>query len=634
MRTVIVLCVLIVLVHLSGAAALAHAESDKPAGVDLLLDLLHAKGLVTDEEGAAIRQQEGKSGSRTDIKALVELLRSKGSISDSEAQTLLKKLAASPSGDEEAADTEEAAKEKPIQASPDIDADMMRAQLHMVLVKQGVLGEDEEAQIAERIGRKWSKAEENDVIADPDFEIEYHRTTLPKEGLLSDVDNLVTVGLLAPDEAERIKARFLRKYSLERVADEIDANLQKSLTSQVEQKIVPMPDWARRFKLGGELRLRYEGDYFASDNGIIENPAYPASSANPALNSTVNRQRFQFRARLNATAKVNDEIDAVLGLASGSASNPSTETSTFGDFMNRQSFLLDLAYLQWSPSPNLKVWGGKFPNPWVCSEMVWAPSLTFDGAAFTVTPKLSKTVSLFLTGGAFPVQEVELSSHDKWLYAGQAGVQYQQDKKLTATLGAAYYFFDNMNGIQTNNPGSGTTNWTAPQFVQKGNTMMSVDPSLGLSGPQAYAAKFHELNVTGRLDLGFWDPVRVVFLGDYVKNLGFNLNQVAAVANSTNVQNETVGFETGVLVGYPVITQFGQWNVSMYYRYLEADAIVDAFNDPDLHLGGTNDKGWIAGLNYGLGKNTWLTARWLTADEITGPKFAIDVLQVDINVRF
>jgi hypothetical protein len=62
--------------------------------------------------------------------------------------------------------------------------------------------------------------------------------------------------------------------------------------------------------------------------------------------------------------------------------------------------------------------------------------------------------------------------------------------------------------------------------------------------------------------------------------------------------------------------------------------VVDAFTDPDFHLGGTNAKGWVLGTDLGLLKNTWLTVRWLTADEISGPPLAIDVLQVDVNARF
>jgi hypothetical protein len=87
-------------------------------------------------------------------------------------------------------------------------------------------------------------------------------------------------------------------------------------------------------------------------------------------------------------------------------------------------------------------------------------------------------------------------------------------------------------------------------------------------------------------------------------------------------------------VGHPAMQEFGQWKAYLNYRYLGADAVVDAFTDSDFHLGGTNAKGWIAGTDFGLSKNFWLGLRWLTANEINGPPLQIDVLQLDFNAKF
>ena len=80
--------------------------------------------------------------------------------------------------------------------------------------------------------------------------------------------------------------------------------------------------------------------------------------------------------------------------------------------------------------------------------------------------------------------------------------------------------------------------------------------------------------------------------------------------------------------------QFNDWQLSLAYRYLEADATVDAFTDSDFHLGGTNNKGFILGAQYGLGKNTWLSARWMSSNEISGLPLAVDVLQLYFNAKF
>lgn len=89
-----------------------------------------------------------------------------------------------------------------------------------------------------------------------------------------------------------------------------------------------------------------------------------------------------------------------------------------------------------------------------------------------------------------------------------------------------------------------------------------------------------------------------------------------------------------VAVGMPRIKHRHDWQVFGGYKHLESDAVLDAFTDSDFYLGGTNAKGWIAGGSYGVATDTWLTLRWLSADQIVGPPLAIDVMQLDLNVRF
>ena len=87
-------------------------------------------------------------------------------------------------------------------------------------------------------------------------------------------------------------------------------------------------------------------------------------------------------------------------------------------------------------------------------------------------------------------------------------------------------------------------------------------------------------------------------------------------------------------VGYPQINDRWEWNLSAAYKYIESDAVLDAFTDSDFHLGGTNAKGYILGGNLGVAHNIWLTGRWLSASEISGPPYTVNVVQVDLNARF
>jgi hypothetical protein len=233
-----------------------------------------------------------------------------------------------------------------------------------------------------------------------------------------------------------------------------------------------------------------------------------------------------------------------------------------------------------------------------------------------------------------PVSTIDFSQKSKWLYAGQIGVERKNQKGVSAKIGAAYYGFKNITGVENPDPTGypGATDWSAPLFQQRGNALFLIDRTNSLK--EGLASEFKELNITGTLDIGYWDPVHIVLLGDYVENLGFKQSDVAQRVPDPDYPNTSTGYQIGMSVGYPKIENSGQWKVSFHYKYLEADAVVDAFTDSDFHLGGTNAKGWILGTEFGLMKNTWLTLRWLTSDEISGPPMAIDVLQVDINARF
>jgi hypothetical protein len=391
----------------------------------------------------------------------------------------------------------------------------------------------------------------------------------------------------------------------------------------------------KRLRFTGDIRLRYESDRFDKNNIQLFQPLNPTQ----LMNTQNDQSRFKYRVRFGAEAQVNDQMEAVIRLSTGSTSNPVSTNSTIGDYMNKDSVLFDLAYLRWQPWKSLTLYGGRMPNPFFSSDLVWDTDLNFEGFALQTKTPHAESWTPFLTTGVFPLQqdEVNFSQHGKWLLAGQIGVERKNQKGVTTKVGVAYYDFKNITGIE-NDPldASQRNNWTAPLFMQKGNTLFNINPNATSQADlkMALASEFKELNVTATLDIGFWDPVHIVFLGDYVKNLGFNQADVAQRTGNPDIPEEVGGYQYGLSIGYPATYESGQWKVYFYKKRLEADAVVDAFTDSDFHLGGTNAKGWILGTDLGLAKNTWLALRWLTADEISGPPLAIDVLLVDVNARF
>jgi hypothetical protein len=95
-----------------------------------------------------------------------------------------------------------------------------------------------------------------------------------------------------------------------------------------------------------------------------------------------------------------------------------------------------------------------------------------------------------------------------------------------------------------------------------------------------------------------------------------------------------MGYLGKLTVGIPSITRRGEWQVFGAYKYVQRDAVLDAFTDSDFRLGGTDAKGYILGGSYGIDRNTWLSLKWLSADPIDGPPYSVDSLQLDLNARF
>lgn len=510
------------------------------------------------------------------------------------------------------------------------------------ITEQGVVSVEEGRELSSRADairrRKSGEApparERRTVGSD---ELPYRRTTLPVDDVRDQLKFLAYQRVITPSESAAAFERFGRKYPTDQFAENISMEVKSSINSQMEEKskdikdigakVSKLPEWLNRFRLYGDMRLRYEGQFFDKNNGDFVQPSNPTQ----LMNSKTDRNMQRVRARLGFLANVTEGVDATLALATGNTTNPVSTNQTLGDSLNKKTITLDQANLRWKPLESLTLWGGRFPNPWFSTDLVWDRDINFDGIAVQYQPKLSDSWGLFLNGGAFPIQEVEFSAHDKWLLGVQGGFSYTRSDKLKARLGVAYYHFTNTVGVLNDPAVPNATDWSAPGFQQKGNTLMDIDPSTSIK--TAYASKFHELNVTASLDLGYWDPVHILLEADYVNNLGFNKRDVDARTGS-DVKKETDGYRFGISVGYPVIKEFGDWKASLVYKYLESDAVMDAFTDSDFHLGGANAKGWIIGADFGLTKNVWISPRWFTTNEISGPRYSIDIFQLDLNGKF
>jgi polyhydroxyalkanoate synthesis regulator phasin len=435
-------------------------------------------------------------------------------------------------------------------------------------------------------------------------------------------------------------------YIPEVVKREISEQLRQEIVAQAKTEqwgdVNAVPEWIGRLKWDGDIRLRYQDDLYAGGNApgseFLFAPYGLGSLDNP-LNTNVDRQRLRLRARLGLTAIVSDQVSVGFRLATGNLTDPVSTNQTLGNDFNKYSLVLDRAYVRVQPWDWLTASGGRIPNPFFSSDLVWSDNLNFDGVAATFTPwaRSDRDAKPFFTLGVFPLQQVDTSTvnlaKDKWLYAAQAGLDWKLNADTRWRVGLAYYDFANIAAVR--DPATdGQYNYANSILGshQKGNSVFEVAP-VDSPGRYGLAADYSLVNLSATLDLAQFEPVHVIVEGDVVKNIGYDQAKVDSLLGSPQAA-QTLGWQSKITVGWPSIHNPGDWQAFLGYRHLERDAVVDAFADSDFRLGGSNSKGFFVGGSYGLDRNTWLTARWLSADAIDGAAFSVDVLQVDFNAKF
>lgn len=560
-----------------------------------------------------------------------------------------------------------------------------------LLVKQGVLGEeqaqalikqaDDEAYIARQAVRDAaSKADGAEKKAS------------------------TAADAVSPPGTKRVT--YVPEIVKKQLRDEIRAEVMDKAQRENWASPGKYPEWAQRLRFYGDVRTRYEGDFFAKGNaaqwavnynaintGSPYNVLSTGVNANPyfwpTYDTDQDRNRARLRARLGLDVNLFDGFTAGLRIATGDSNSPVSFNQSLGGSggnFSKYSIWLDRAYIKYSPWNDLTLQAGRFDNPFFSpTDLVWHRDLGFDGAAIQARFQVEPGITPFVAAGAFPIFNTDLNagstlnfdnvnvlpgkapSHDKWLFGAQAGGSFQPAPDVDLTVGAAYFHYLNVQGrmsapcIAVSAADFCSTDLTRPSFAQKGNTYMALRDTLptfdsgGNLNPQfqyfGLASDFRDLVLSGRLDLGYFHPIHVILDGEYVRNLAWNRNDIAAkvLANplpvsatagcsSASCQQTYIGGNQGWLarmtVGHREMKELWDWNAFVGYKWLESDAVVDAFTDSDFGLGGTNLKGYFIGGNVALGPNVWAALRWMSASQVAGAPYAVDIVQFDLNAKF
>jgi Putative porin len=471
----------------------------------------------------------------------------------------------------------------------------------------------------------------------------------------------------APDDST-LRVTHVPESVREDIAQKVREGVKQDVASEVISKAKTegwgiagaQPDWLRSIKLSGDFRLRAQEDLFGSGNVEASVIDYQVanekhSDLNASINTIDDRARLRNRLRLQLDAKVNDAIDFHTRLATGNALDPVSTNQTLGSYGEKQAIAVDQAFAEGHFLSNqLGVKVGRMPSPFSATDLVWDSDLAFEGiaGAWTISPKKSDERGMpgTLLAGVFPIQEIELSSQDKWLYALEAGFNWVQinNNRFHAAIG--YYAFDNISG-EKNILDSKLTDFTAPKNMQRGNSVFNIRNSRAPSSADelfALASGFNDLDLTLTYDVALGNSKHLMLTADYVKNLGYDTEKVSARVDKTNYEAQVDCYKFEVVWGVPKPSKPGDWNAGFAYRHLERDAVLDAFTDSDFLQGGTDNKGYVLSGEYAVLNNTSIKLNFLSASSINpvakseaansktakAIDFDSDSVQLDLNVKF
>ena len=491
--------------------------------------------------------------------------------------------------------------------------------------------------------------------------------------------------------AGAIRVPYVPESVRAQIRDEIKAEvMQQARAESWASPDQAAPEWTRRIRIYGDVRLRSQSELYAQTNAndIIDYATINANSPYgiddprlllPILNSRNDRwNQMRLRARLGIDIDVAKGITAGVALATGDNASPiSSNASLAGGFFKRD-FWLDKGWFKVQPFDQASATFGRFGNPFDSSDLLYDPDLNLDGVTVALNSGkwLSEDARITLRGGAFPVDYgssnypnfafEKVKTPQKYIFSGELEAAGEFGG-VKAKFSAGYHVFHNFQGdlsepCQTEVETFCSTDYLQPLFMTKGNTLsplrqiVTLTPDASLPQILGYTFAYNVLDVNGSVIVPLDDETMVRLSGSFVKNLGFDADDIcrnglagrpynnaeagggtycaADAAQRATFAGGDTGWRAEVLLGRPQVVNRGQWNVLAGYRYLESDAVLDAFTDSAFHRGGTNSKGYFIGGTYALADHLTIGSRWMSANEISGAPLAIDVLQVDMQVSF
>ncbi|MDH3336408.1 MAG: putative porin [Gammaproteobacteria bacterium] len=348
--------------------------------------------------------------------------------------------------------------------------------------------------------------------------------------------------------------------------------------------------WSDRVRLDGDFRYRYE---------------------NIDAEGSSERNRNRIRARANIRADLSDDVEVGFGLSTGS-DDPVSANQTLGDGGSSKGVVLNLAYVDWEVTDGLHLMGGKFNNPLMRvgkQQLLWDGDWTPEGLALTY-----KRDWFFANAIGTYLESDSSKGNSNFSWGGQLGASGEIGG-AEVMGGIGYYSIKTKGEGTTFGDSADAGDYFGNTAVEAGGLPCGSTPDTSCT--YLYDYLLTEVFAEASFDLGDWPTV--VFL-DYVNN-------------SDPSDNDT-GWAVGTRIGQT--KDRGQVEFAYLYADKEADSVLGLLTDSDFAGGGTDNKGHLLQVNYGISKSWSIGAQYFIneADISSGSKSDYNRLMLDTQWKW
>lgn len=330
------------------------------------------------------------------------------------------------------------------------------------------------------------------------------------------------------------------------------ANASSAPTPASKPMTPAAPALADRLKVSGDFRLRGQHDRSDAD--------------------ARDRTSGQIRARLGAAYTINDRVTVGGRVVTGDNDDPNSTDVQLSNWNDDFTISLDLAYAQLNFG-DLKLYGGKFPQPFARTDLVWDGDVNPQGLGATYKRALGNGGALRANGVFFVVDE-QAGGVDSTMGGVQLGYDSPGSGAFKYDLSGAYYRYS-LGSVA----GADSGDWRTNRLNPDGTFLSDYELANVLVGATWQGANEK------------W-PLRVV--GDYVKNLGA-------------ADDQDTGYGVDVSLGRA--SKPGDWRFTYGYSKTDVDAVLSAFSHDNIGIA-TNYKLHALTVDYTPMPKTLVSAIW------------------------